>query len=72
MPIHKWIDLEDNMNAWIFPELKDACEFIRSNLEKTNVFVHCHVGVSRSATLVIAFMMVLKGWDREEAFKYAK
>ena len=69
---HKWIDLKDNPNSLIFPELKDACEFIGANLEKTNVFVHCHWGVSRSATIVIAFVMTLKGWNREEAYNYVK
>ncbi len=36
------------------------------------VFIHCAAGVSRSASIVIAFVMNHKGWDFEQALKYVK
>jgi protein-tyrosine phosphatase len=41
-------------------------------LEQTNVLVHCQMGMSRSSTLVIAFLMKEFNWGFKEAFKYTK
>ena len=32
-------------------------EFIKTKLEDRNVLVHCYMGISRSASLVLAFLM---------------
>lgn len=34
--------------------------------------VHCKMGVSRSASTVIAYAMKEYGWDLKQAFKYVK
>ncbi|KAH8926314.1 phosphatases II [Atractiella rhizophila] len=54
----------------MFKALPEATEFIKEGLRRGNVLVHCFQGVSRSATVVIAFMMREKGWTYEEALKY--
>ena len=36
------------------------------------VLVHCHAGVSRSATLVASFLMNLKDWNHHRALKYIR
>ena len=54
---HKWISLEDSEDQKIYPHLEVAHAFIKAHLEKTNVLVHCQMGISRSSTLVIAYLM---------------
>lgn len=36
------------------------------------VFVHCAAGVSRSASMVISYLMKLNGWTFQEAFDFVK
>lgn len=54
---HKWIMLEDDQDMSIFPHLDEAHEYIKAKLQDHNVLVHCAAGISRSSSLVIAFLM---------------
>lgn len=56
----------------IYPHLEDAHSYIKDNLEKHNVLVHCQVGMSRSSTLVIAFLMKEYGMSYDKARALAK
>lgn len=40
--------------------------------ENKNVVVHCAAGMSRSATLVLAYIMIENRWEYEEAYSYVK
>ena len=51
------IDLEDQPLAYIYPYFDETYFFIKKHLAKGNVFIHCKKGVSRSASLVIAYVM---------------
>jgi hypothetical protein len=56
------IPLDDHSDAPIGDYLDDACEFIREGLRRgEGVLVHCRMGVSRSASFVIAFIMKYGG-----------
>ncbi len=48
---------------------KEAFDFIE---ESEKVLVHCHAGVSRSASIVIAFLMMKNSWKYTDAFNHVK
>ena len=50
----------------------DAINFIHENRKKHSVLVHCFAGVSRSATLVIAYLMRVNRKSFEENLSYVK
>lgn len=54
---HKWIDLDDVEHENIFPFFEEAHAYIKEMLVDQNVLVHCQMGISRSSSLVIAYMM---------------
>ena len=60
--IQKIIELDDNPETNIIQYFKDSIKFIE---ESDKVFVHCFAGVSRSATLVIAYFM----WKNKKPYK---
>ncbi|XP_039761172.1 dual specificity protein phosphatase 1B-like isoform X2 [Pararge aegeria] len=49
-----------------------ANSFIEEGLQKGNVLVHCHFGVSRSATLVIAYIMEKYQMSFEKAYHFVR
>lgn len=51
----------------------DGIDYVRGHIENgKNVLVHCAAGVSRSASLVIAYMMKVKGMSFTESHNYVK
>ncbi|XP_050678427.1 uncharacterized protein LOC126974788 [Leptidea sinapis] len=49
-----------------------ANAFIEEGIQKGNVLVHCHFGVSRSATLVIAYIMQKYKLNYDQAFNFVR
>ena len=68
------INVNDNNNdiAKMHRYLPCAVSFIYKNLvlDRTAVLVHCHAGVQRSATIVVAFIMKTKGLKLNDAVQY--
>jgi protein-tyrosine phosphatase len=62
---YKSLELDDDPKANIQKYFKECIEYINSG-EK--VFVHCHAGISRSASIVIAYLM----WKEKLSFSEAK
>ena len=66
------VTLTDTDDAEITPHLKSTIKFIEDALESNGkVLVHCGAGVSRSASVVIAYLMH-QGVDYQSAFNYVK
>jgi hypothetical protein len=47
-------------------------EFIDKYRATTNVFVHCMAGISRSATIIITYIMKLYDWDYNKSFEFVR
>lgn len=56
----------------LLPYFPMANAFIDEGLQKGNVLVHCHFGVSRSATLVIAYVMQKYNLTFEQAYLFVR
>ena len=46
----------------IFPIFENAYEFVKRHLNH-NILVHCYMGISRSSSFVIYYLMRENGWD---------
>ena len=46
--------------------------FIESGLSRGGVLVHCMLGISRSATAVIAYLMASRGWTPNRALQFVR
>jgi protein-tyrosine phosphatase len=63
--VYKSIAIDDDPKQELISYLKECVEFI-DNGDK--VFIHCHAGVSRSASVVISYFM----WKEKLTFNKAK
>lgn len=71
--IYKCFDIFDIPTQNLFPHLPSAINFIKTALSKSgSVLVHCYAGVSRSASTVIAYLMVDKGMSFIDAANYVR
>ncbi|CAG5037831.1 unnamed protein product [Parnassius apollo] len=67
-----FIRASDSPQTNLLPYFPMANAFIDEGIKKGNVLVHCHFGVSRSATIVIAYIMAKYNLSFEEAFSYVR
>jgi protein-tyrosine phosphatase len=66
-------DLNDDENNAIAPYFEPMYQFVsKAQEDGGHVLVHCICGISRSATLVIAYVMKNKGVTLREAFEQVK
>jgi protein-tyrosine phosphatase len=65
----KW---EDTPKQLILKDLPMCFEFIEKGIQKGKVYVHCQQGISRSATIVIAWIMYKYEKSFEEAFAFVQ
>jgi dual specificity MAP kinase phosphatase len=70
---YKTIPVEDSHHVDLLSKLQTAFDFINSIQAKGGrVFVHCHAGISRSATVCIAFIMKHLQMDLTKAYDFVK
>ena len=67
--IHKSIDVDDDLRTNIICHFKECILFIEG---KDKIFVHCAAGMSRSPTIVIAYIMWKRKLRLNEAIKFVK
>ena len=67
--IHKTIEVDDDFRTNIIQYFKECFSFIEGN---DKVFVHCAAGMSRSPTIVIAYIMWKKQIYLNDAIKFVR
>ncbi|XP_063834963.1 dual specificity protein phosphatase MPK-4-like [Ostrinia nubilalis] len=67
-----FIRADDTPSTNLMSYFPMANAFIDEGLQKGNVLVHCHFGVSRSATIVIAYLMEKYSLTFEQAYFYVR
>ncbi|XP_076836275.1 dual specificity protein phosphatase 4 [Brachyhypopomus gauderio] len=71
--LYKCIPVEDNHKEDISSWFIEAIEFIDSVKDSNGrVLVHCQAGISRSATICLAYLMKKKRVRLDEAFEFVK
>lgn len=64
-----YIRAYDSVDTNILPYFPVANQFISDGIQKGAILVHCRFGVSRSASLVAAYLMERNGWTRDQAIR---
>ncbi|VDQ00463.1 unnamed protein product [Trichobilharzia regenti] len=64
----KYIYLRDEPTQDLLDLLEDALTFIESSIKQSSILVHCAMGVSRSASVVIAYIMRQNCLSYDEAY----
>lgn len=71
--LYKCIPVRDTGGEDIAAHFQEAIHFIdQVKAQNGKVLVHCQAGISRSATICIAYLMATKRLRMEEAYKYVK
>jgi protein-tyrosine phosphatase len=68
----KHIDVHDSEEGNMYQFFEDACKFIDGAVKNGNVLIHCFVGISRSSTLCVAWLMKKKKKGWVEMLEYVK
>ena len=71
--IYEQIAVEDNLEVDMMQHLPRAFEFIEKARQcGEKVLVHCHAGMSRSVTIILAYLMKYYNHTMESAHEYVK
>eukprot|EP00386_Alphamonas_edax_P007836 GDKI01025960.1.p1 GENE.GDKI01025960.1~~GDKI01025960.1.p1 ORF type:complete len:391 (+),score=59.49 GDKI01025960.1:64-1236(+) len=69
---HKYLDLTDSLDANLFPHILASSRWIEKALLRNpehKVLVHCEMGISRSASVVLAYLMLSEGFNYDKALE---
>ena len=63
--------LYDMPSERIFPIFEEAYDFVKKHLNH-NILVHCYMGISRSSSFVVFYLMKETGWDYETCIEFIR
>ena len=66
---HKIINIDDFFSENIFKFFKECIEFIESS---DKIYIHCTCGVSRSSTIVLAYLMWKTHYNFDDVYFFVK
>jgi protein-tyrosine phosphatase len=67
------VPIHDIVAESIVPHVASTCDFIEAALQQSrSCFVHCSAGVSRSVSIVLAFLIVKKGMPLAAAYAHVR
>lgn len=69
---HIFIPANDSMTQDLLPHFKFICDFIDTHRNNMHVLVHCDKGVSRSATIIIAYLMRTHKLSLDDAYTFVR
>ncbi|CAD8137087.1 unnamed protein product [Paramecium octaurelia] len=67
--IHSKISIPDSEDQSLLDHFPLCFNFIDENRKHTNVMVHCYAGISRSATVVLGYLMQHFEWSFDRAYQ---
>lgn len=71
--IYKRVPVHDGAMFPIWKHFDSTCRFIDDAMNQNGkVFVHCHAGISRSATIVVWYLSMKYNLHPNESLKYVK
>ena len=65
------LNLYDMPEERIISTFEKAYEFVKKHLNN-NIFVHCYMGISRSSSFVIFYLMKEEKWDYDKCFDFVR
>ena len=65
------LNLYDMPEERIISVFESAYKFVKKHLSN-NIFVHCYMGISRSSSFVIFYLMKEEKWDYETCYNFVK
>ena len=67
------LKIKDEPNFDIIPFFEESNKFInKAKLSGEKILIHCQLGISRSVTLIIAYLIKYQGFDFNSAFNFIK
>ncbi|CAB3994465.1 serine threonine tyrosine-interacting 1 [Paramuricea clavata] len=67
------IDVEDLNSSCLKLYFRRCCDFIRNAFDEDGcVLVHCNLGMSRSSTMSLCYLMESRHWSLKEAYDFMK